>query len=550
MKIELPPIPDGERTPLVEALLALIDTQQQRIQQLEETVGRLRDEIALLKGEKPRPKIAPSRLETSPPKPPPAPGDKRPGSHKRSKTASFPTPVEVKIPFPDPPPGSRSHGYEEYYVQELLLQGKVTRYLRERIVTPGGQTLLAPLPDDVLPGSHFGPILIGYILYQYHHCNVTQPLLLEQLREFGIDISSGQINHILTQNKDGFHQEKAEVLSAGLQTASYVGVDDTGARHDGKNGYCTAIGNDLFAYFQSTDSKSRLNFLLLLRGPGTASAINEVALAYFLRQNLPVALIESLQAGPRHFPDEAAWQARLQELGITAGRHVLIATEGALLGQVIEQGASAELSVLSDGAPQFDILRHASCWIHAERPLARMIPYNEAHRAEIERVREQIWELYKALKAYRDNPDPAVKASLEARFDALVDQKTNYPSSLGRVLKEMREHKADLLLVLERPEVPLHNNGTESIIRGYVKTRKISGSTRSDEGRRCRDTFASLKKTCRKLGVSFWAYLCDRVRGLGQVPRLAEVIRQKAQEMAAGKAPAASPEAVGGGAAG
>ena len=165
-------------------------------------------------------------------------------------------------------------------------------------------------------------------------------------------------------------------------------------------------------------------------------------------------------------------------------------------------------------------------------------------------MREQIWELYKALKAYRDNPDPAVKASLEARFDALVQQKTNYPSSIDRVLKEMREHKADLLLVLERPEVPLHNNGTESIIRIYVKTRKISGSTGSDEGRRCRDTFASLKKTCRKLGVSFWAYLCDRVRGLGQVPRLAEVIRQKAQEMAAGKAPAASPEAVGGGATG
>src|SRR5205823_14522157 len=110
MKIELPPIPDAERTRLVEALLALIDTQQQHIQQLEETVGKLRDEIALLKGEKPRPKIAPSRLETPPPKPPPAPGDKRPGPHKRSKTASFPTPVEVKIPFPDPPPGSRSHG--------------------------------------------------------------------------------------------------------------------------------------------------------------------------------------------------------------------------------------------------------------------------------------------------------------------------------------------------------------------------------------------------------------------------------------------------------
>jgi hypothetical protein len=142
----------------------------------------------------------------------------------------------------------------------------------------------------------------------------------------------------------------------------------------------------------------------------------------------------------------------------------------------------------------------------------------------------------------------------------MVNQKTNYPSSIGAVLKEMGEHKDDLLRVLQRPEVPLHNNGSESINRTYVKTRKISGSTRSEAGRRCRDTFATLKKTCRKLGVSFWAYLCDRVRGLGQIPRLAEVIRQKAKEMAASMAqaketaasnvPAAAPEAVGVAAAG
>jgi hypothetical protein len=549
MKIELPPIPDAERTPLVEALLAIIDTQQMRIAQLEEAVQQLRDEIAILKGEKPRPKIAPSRLETPPPKLPPLPGDKRPGSHKRSKTASFLSSVEVKIPFPSPPLGSVSKGYEEYFVQELVIQGKVTRYLRERILTPDGHTLLAPLPADVLPGSHFGPLLIGYILYQYHHCNVTQPLLLEQLRDLGIDISAGQINHILTQNKDGFHEEKAEILSAGLQTAAYVGVDDTGARHDGKNGYCTAIGNDLFAYFESTDSKSRLNFLTVLRGDPTGYTINEVAVAYWQRQKLPLGLIEALNSEPKQFADETLWQARLAALGITAQRHVLIATEGALLGQVIEQGASPNLVILSDGAPQFDILVHASCWVHAERPLARMIPYNEPHRTAIEQVREQIWEVYKELKAYRQKPNPEVKATLEARFDALVNQKMNYPS-IGGVLKEMREHKADLLRVLERPEVPLHNNDSESIIRGYVKTRKISGSTRSDAGRRCRDTFASLKKTCRKLGVSFWSYLCDRIRGLGQIARLAELIRQKTQEMAAGKARAATPEAVGGVAAG
>jgi Transposase IS66 family len=532
MKFELPPIPAAERTPLVEALLAIIDAQQPRIQQLEETVQQLRDEIAVLKGQKPRPTIAPSRLE-APPKPLPAPGDKRPGSAKRSKTATFLVPVEVKIPFPDPPPGAVSHGYEDYFVQELLVQGKVTRYQRERIMTADGQTLLAPLPAEVLPGSHFGTNLIGYILYQYHHCNVTQPLLLEQLRELGIDISAGQISGLLTENLDGFHQEKAALLTAGLAVSLYLGVDDTGARHQGHNGYCTALGNDFFAYFESSASKSRLNFLQVLRGTASGYAINEVTLAYWQRQKLALEIVEQLSAGPRQFVAEAAWQGWLAELGITAKRHVLIATEGALLGQLIEQGVSPDLVILSDGAPQFDILVHASCWVHAERPLQRVVPYNEAHRAAIEQVRQQLWDLYQDLKAYRQQPDPAQKPALEARFDLLVGQQTDYPTSIGNALKEMRDHKADLLRVLERPEVPLHNNGTESIIRGYVKTRKISGGTRSDAGRRCRDTFASLKKTCRKLGVSFWAYLQDRLRGLGIIPRLAALIRQRAQETAA-----------------
>lgn len=546
MKLELPPISDAERTPLVEALLAIIDGQHQHILLLTETVQKLRDEIAILKGQKPRPTIAPSQLEAPPPKPPSSAGDKRPGSQKCSKNASFLTPIEVTIAFPDPPAGAVSAGYEEYFVQELVIQGKVTRYLRERIRTPDGQTFLAPLPKDVLPGSHFGPALISYILYQHHHCNVTQPLLLEQLLELGINISAGQIHNILTENKDEFHQEKAEVLSAGLEESSYIGVDDTGARHQGKNGYCTALGNDLFAYFESTDSKSRLNFLKVLRGSATGYAINEETLAYWKRQKLPQALFEALAAGPRQFSDEPAWEARLQELGITTERLVRMATEGALLGRIIEQGVSANLVILSDGAPQFEIFKHASCWVHAERPLARAIPINEAHRAAIEQVQKQIWELYQDLKAYRAQLDPAAKAGLEARFDALVDQKTDYPASIGTTLKEMRAHKADLLRVLECPEVPLHNNGTESIIRGYVKTRKISGGTRSEAGRRSRDTFASLKKTCRILGVSFWDYLCDRVGGLGKVARLAQLIREKAQELKAGREQAASPGAVGG----
>jgi hypothetical protein len=486
----------------------------------------LRDENAVLKGQKPKPEIRPSQLESPPPRPP-AEGGKRPGSQKRSKNAELTIHRVVPLHPPDLPEGAVFKGYEPFVVQELKIECENTRYMRARYELPTGGSVLAPLPAEVLPGSHFGPELICYILEQYHHAHVTQPLLLEQLHDFGIDISAGQLSRILTENHDSFHEEKAEVLAAGLETASYIGTDDTGARHQGRNGYCTVISHELFTYFESTGSKSQLNFLQVLQGGGYTCAINETTLAYWERQKLAAAVVQKLTDGPPSFADAAAWQARLAELEITDERHVRIATEGALLGGLIERGVSPELVILSDGAPQFDLLLHASCWIHAERPLDRLVPHNEEHRAAIAKVREQIWELYRDLKTYREQPDATQKPLLEARFDDLVGQRTGYPSIDG-VLKEMRDHRADLLRVLERPEVPLHNNASESDIREYVKKRKISGSTRSDSGRQCRDTFASLKKTCRKLGVRFWNYLQDRVRGLGKIARLAALIRQRA----------------------
>jgi hypothetical protein len=533
MSLPLPEIPESESTPLVRHLLDLLQQQQEIIQQL-------RDEIARLKGLKTRPLIAPSPLQ-APPRPPRDPARKRPGSTKRLKTALLTITDEVVVALTDPPPGSVFKGYEDFVVQDLLIRPQAVRYRRERWLAPDGQNLVAKLPADVRPDRHFGPTLIAFIIHQYHHQHVTQPLHWEQLDQLGIDISTGQLSRILTEGKDAFHQEKAELLPAGLAASTYVQVDDTGARHQGHNGFCTHIGNELFAYFESTDSKSRQNFLEVLRGTHTDYTINDVAVAYWQRQKLAQAVIERLMVGAqRWWVDTAAWQAYLTEQQVIDPRHVRIATEGVLLGSLIAHGVSPELTVLSDGAGQFDVFVHALCWLHVERPLERLVPHNEKHRQAIESIRQGIWELYAGLKAYRERPDPRACAALGKEYDDLVAQRTDYPSIDG-VLQGMAADRAQLLLVLERPEVPLHNNLSEGHIRDYVKKRKISGSTRSALGRRARDTFASLKKTCRRLGVNFWAYLQDRVRGLGEIPRLADQICQKAEEAVASKAPAALP---------
>jgi hypothetical protein len=263
MKLELPDIPAEARTPLVESLLALLRVQQDRLQQLEATVQQLRDQVALLKGQKPRPDIQPSPLEGRLPKTAAPEGGKRPGSAKRPQTAELHIHREVPLHPENLAAGATFRGYEPYVVQELVIHNQNTRYLRARYALPGGGSVLAPFPAGVLPveGGHFGANLVAYVLDQYHQAQVTEPLLLAQLWEYGIAISAGQLHRLLTENKEPFHQEKDELLAAALAESAYVGTDDTGARHRGHNGYCTALGNDLFASFESSDSKSRLNFL-------------------------------------------------------------------------------------------------------------------------------------------------------------------------------------------------------------------------------------------------------------------------------------------------
>ena len=224
----LPEIPEADDTPLVRQLVEIIRDQQRRI-------ARLEDEIARLKALNARPVIAPSRLE-APAKQPPAPGRKRPGSEKRSKTASLTITETLVVPLDDKPLGATFKGYEDFVVQDLIIRPRVIRYRRERWLTPTGRTLIAPLPAEVIPGSHFGPDLICFILHQYHHQHVTQPLLWEQLDQLGIDISTGQLSRILTEGKGAFHREKDQLLPAALEVSPFVQVDDTGARHRGRRG--------------------------------------------------------------------------------------------------------------------------------------------------------------------------------------------------------------------------------------------------------------------------------------------------------------------------
>lgn len=523
----LPTLPPPEQRPAwVETLLEVIAAQQEQIHWLREENQTLRDEIAVLKKQSPKPRILPSKLNETD-------GDKgkskRKGKRKKRRHADQTVVIEPE----HIPEGSRFKGYSNFWVQDLVIATTTTLYRIKKWLTPDGHMVSGQLPVEVQHG-HFGPTLYCFILYQYYHAQVTEPLILEQVREWAVEISSGQLHRLITEGKEYFHREKDHILRVGLRVSGHIQTDDTGSRHQGKNGYCTYIGNQWFAWFQSTESKSRINFLQLLRAGHKDYVLNGPALEYMTAQKLPKQVLgklsEKLAAADDDlvFDDAEQWQAALTGWNIRVERHIQIATEGALLGSALMHGLNPKLGIVSDDAGQFNVLCHALCWIHAERVLAKLVGFNDPQRQALEQVRTAVWQLYRDLKTYQTMPTAEAKQELEQRFDTLCKTKTTF-FSLNSALERMHRNKAELLMVLERPELPLHNNLSESDIREYVKRRKISGGTRSELGRQCRDTFASLKKTGRKLGISFWDYLKDRITGAGRIASLPALIEARAQ---------------------
>ncbi len=277
------------------------------------------------------------------------------------------------------PAGSQFKGYEPYQVQDLVLSARVVRYRRERWLTPTGETIVAPLPGSIR--GHFGPELRRYVLMQYHQGQVTVERLVVQLQAIGVSISKRQVMRLLIDGQDDFLTESRDVLRAGLTTADWVTVDDTGARHRGANAVCTQIGNDSFAWFGTRGGKSRLNFLDLLRAGHTDYVVNDAALDYMREHALAGPVVQQLAAHKqRRFADQTAWTRHLEQLGVAdlqvgpepanrltwhrfASRPdpMRIATEGALWGAVSAHGFLCEAVIVSDDVGQFDIGQHALC---------------------------------------------------------------------------------------------------------------------------------------------------------------------------------------------
>ena len=109
-------------------------------------------------------------------------------------------------------------------------------------------------------------------------------------------------------------------------------------------------------------------------------------------------------------------------------------------------------------------------------------------------------------------------------FAEIFSTETGY-DELDERIRLTKAKKGNLLVVLDYPDTPLHNNPAELALRMYVIKRKISFGTRTEEGTRSWETFFTILDTCRKFGVNLREYLYDRISNQYKMPSLASIIQ-------------------------
>jgi len=505
---------------LVRTLLEQLQATKEQLTKSQEKIKALEDELSRLRKTPKRPKFRPNGMQPR----------NRDGSSQGPSNPTIPTAnalfaqkeiSEIKIKVPNPPEGSRFKGYQTFSVQDIGLVAKDITYKLEVWQAPNGNIVRANLPEE-LEGQHFGSTLRAFTTNLYAQ-GMTQPAIHELLRGIGIDLSPGQVNNILLNEAMDYSSASEEILSAGLQEAPYIRTDDTGEKHEHKASYCTHIGGEYFAYYRTTSTKSRENFLRILLQGKEGYCINEAMIWHLFQCGVKDDILNLFEAHKgKAYRSKKRMSCFLNELGLECQKLRQQCIEAGLVGFISYAILKPGQVLLSDRAGQFALFDHAGCWVHMERPLRKIIPSSEQVECELKQVREAIWTLYRTLK------DAALmqtdREKVNKQYDDLVSMKTISPE-INAVISNFANYRDEMLKALDHPGLPLHNNDSERDIRGVAKRRNISGSTKSDEGRKFRDGLLTLKQTCFRLGYNFWDYLLQRFRG--HPPNLADLVRDR-----------------------
>lgn len=520
----------------IRKLLNLVETLSQENRELKHQIQELRDEINRLKGEQGKPKVKPNKKKSkqySSEK-----ERKKPKKRKKRRKKNRIKTHDSQICCVDKsllPKDAQFKGYDRVVVQDIKFEAHNTLFLKEKYYSSSlNKSYLAPLP----PGyeGEFGPEVKSLSLKLYFDTNVTQPRILDLLQDADITISAGQLSNFLIKDHDGFHKEKDALYEAGLKSTPWHHIDDTSTRVNGQNQYCQILCNPLYTAYFTTPNKSRLTVIDVLRNFSARTfLLNSETFTYVNLFKLPASVVQQLQSFPKDRQlAEAEFLSLLDEhlpnLGPQQRSHVLDAAAVAAYHAQMEFPVIRLL--ICDDAPQFKLVTQelALCWIHDARLYKKLDPCMPYHRRLLDSFLDQYWDFYKQLLTYQQHPTMDEHTRLGNEFDKLFSTVTGYYALDQRIAKTM-DKKPSLLMVLDHPEIPLHNNPAELGARKRVRKRVVSFGTRTDDGTKAWDTFMSLSATAKKLGINFYDYICDRISGACQMLSMAELITKRAQEL-------------------
>jgi hypothetical protein len=539
--LDLSGLPDERSRALVSGLLNLVETLSTDLRAAQAEIQRLRDELNHLKGEQGKPKIKPAVPPSSPPDLSSEQDRRQPRPRQKRRSRDFliiDREQTLRVERALLPTDAEFKGYDEVLVQDIVVRTDNVLFRKEKFYSPSqNRSYRAELP----PGYHgeFGPGIHALTLVFYFASQMTEPKILAFFEHVGVQISAGQISNMVLKGHASFHQEKDAVYEAGLRSSPWQHIDDTGTRVNGHNEHCHIIDNPLHTTYLTLPSKSRLSVIDVLRNAQPrVFRLTDDALAWLEAAGVSSATRQKVACLPRdHDLDEATVSGLLEQhvpgLGAQTRKWVLDALAVAAY-QADGEWPIVKL-VVCDGALQFTWLTDevALCWVHEGRHYKKLLPSVPLHRELLSRFLTEFWTLYGELVAYGEQPSVEEGRRLEAAFDELVGRQTGY-WALDERIALTRAKKANLLMVLRHPELPLHNNAAELGARQRVRKRAISFGPRTAEGVKAWDTFMSLAATTRKLGVNFLQYVHDRITEVNQIPPLAELIAERAKELGLG----------------
>jgi len=521
---------------VIRKLLNLVETLRQENLELKKQNQQLQDEIHRLKGEQGKPKIKPSKKTLS--QYSSEKERKKPKKRKRHSKKDHIKTHNSQTCYVDKsilPKDAQFKGYDRVVVQDIKFEAYNTLFLKEKYYSPSlNMTYLAPLPSGY--DGEFGPAIKPLAIKLYFDSNMTERNILDLLKDAEVKISAGQISNFLIKDQGVFHQEKDALYEAGLKSSPWQHIDDTSTRVNGQNQYCQILCNPLYAAYFTTKDKSRLTVLDVLRNFGPRSfLLNEETFSYIDIFRLPFQVVRQLKTFPQQKPigqEEffSLLDKCLPYLGPQQYKRVLDAAAVAAYHAQMEFPVIRLL--LCDDAPQFKLVTQelALCWVHDGRHYKKLDPFILQHRQLLDTLLDQYWDFYRQLLQYRQNPSSQEHIRLDHLFDEIFSTVTGYDALDQRIAKT-RAKKPSMLIVLDHPEIPLHNNPAELGARKRVRKRVVSFGTRTIDGTKAWDTFMSISATAKKLGINFYHYLSDRISGAFEMPSMAELITQRAQQL-------------------